>query len=64
MEPLLKSGEVARQLGITSKTLRLWCEQGTAPDHIRTPGGHIRFRPRDIRLWIQKNAQNPGQDAA
>ncbi len=54
MTELLKSGEVARKLQVSCKTLRSWCDEGSGPAHIRTPGGHIRFRPEDVESWLHK----------
>lgn len=54
MTELLKSGEVARKLQVSCKTLRSWCDEGSGPAHLRTPGGHIRFRPEDVESWLNE----------
>ena len=42
-DKLLPPGEVAKLLGVDPKTVTRWAEKGMLP-HIRTPGGHRRFR--------------------
>jgi excisionase family DNA binding protein len=40
-----------RLLGVHSTTLRRWTDSGDIP-HVRTPGGHRRFRAADLVAWI------------
>lgn len=40
---LLPPGEVAKLLGVSSKTLSRWASEGKIPS-IRTLGGHRRYR--------------------
>jgi excisionase family DNA binding protein len=47
-ELLLSSGQAARLLGISSQTIRVWCEQGVIKPYAITSGGHRRFRLADI----------------
>lgn len=55
MERLVTIGQVAKQLNVTLKTLRLWDESGELKA-IRTPGKHRMYRQSDIDtfLGIQK----------
>lgn len=55
MERLLTIGQVAKQLNVTIKTLRLWDESGELTA-VRTPGQHRMYRQSDINnfLGIQK----------
>ena len=48
------TGEVARLFGVSPSTVTRWARTGAIPT-IRTPGGHYRFRARDVRRaarWI------------
>jgi excisionase family DNA binding protein len=56
MEKLLTIGQVAKQLNVTLKTLRIWDEIGELKA-IRTPGRHRMYRQSDIDnfLGIQKS---------
>lgn len=50
----LSTGEVARLFGVSPSTATRWARTGAIPT-IRTPGGHYRFRARDVRRaarWI------------
>jgi putative resolvase len=51
MEKLLTIGQVAKQLNVTIKTLRLWDEKGKLVA-IRTPGRHRMYRESDIEKFI------------
>ncbi len=48
---LLRTGEVAQRLGISSRTVQAWANAGKLPS-IRMPGlrqaGHRRFRAGDV----------------
>lgn len=50
----LSLGEAARQLGVSSPTLRRWADQG-AITHIVTPGGHRRFAASDIERFLSES---------
>ncbi len=43
-------GEAAEILGVHPSTVRHWADSGELPSH-RTPGGHRRFRRRDLDQW-------------
>lgn len=43
----LTVGDVAEQLGVTVKTIRVWADSGQLP-HLRVGKGHRRFRQADI----------------
>ena len=51
MEKLLTIGQVAKQLNVTVKTLRLWDEEGKLVA-VRTPGRHRRYRESHIEKFI------------
>jgi excisionase family DNA binding protein len=43
-------GEAAEMLGVHPTTIRHWADSGDLPSQ-RTPGGHRRFRRRDLLQW-------------
>ncbi len=43
-------GEAASILGVHPSTVRHWADSGDLPSQ-RTPGGHRRFRRRDLQQW-------------
>lgn len=43
--------EVAAEFGVNAKTITRWARQGTL-SCIRTPGGHRRFRRRDVEALL------------
>jgi excisionase family DNA binding protein len=46
----LSLGEAASILGVHPSTVRHWADSGDLPSQ-RTPGGHRRFRRRDLQQW-------------
>jgi excisionase family DNA binding protein len=45
-------GEAAEILGVHPTTVRHWADSGDLPSQ-RTPGGHRRFRRRDLDQWAK-----------
>ena len=43
----LTLGQAAKYLGVAQSTIRKWSDQGLVPAFY-TPGGHRRFRRRDL----------------
>jgi len=61
----LSLSEASRLLGVHYTTLRRWADAGNVPC-FRTPGGHRRFRVRDLAAWMgeaQTVALVPAQEA-
>ena len=61
----LSLGEASKLLGVHYTTLRRWADAGSVPC-FRTPGGHRRFRERDLAAWMggaQTVALVPAQEA-
>lgn len=57
-EKQLTSNEVAALFGVNSRIVNLWARAGKLP-HIKTPGGHYRFKEALVReIWTraQQNA--------
>lgn len=53
---LLPPGEVSRILGVDPKTLARWALAGKIK-HIRTPGGHRRYRESVVRAILATENQ-------
>ncbi|MGH3978903.1 MAG: helix-turn-helix domain-containing protein [Pseudonocardiaceae bacterium] len=47
--PLLSTGETARVLGISIRTLQRWVRDGIVTPDFTTAGGHHRFDPEHVR---------------
>ena len=48
---LMSTGDVAEVLGVSEATVKRWADAGTL-NCIRTPGGHRKFRLRDIAMHL------------
>lgn len=48
----LKSGEVARKLGLTHTTLRRWRIEGRGPEFYKTPTGHAHYPKELFEQWL------------
>lgn len=56
-DDLLRPGEVASMLGVSTKTLIRWSDDGKIP-YIRTLGGHRRFRRSVVEAVLNGSANN------
>jgi excisionase family DNA binding protein len=56
--PWLSVSSAARALGVSPSTLRLWASEGRIP-HVRTAGGHRRFDPEVLKLWLARQPARP-----
>jgi excisionase family DNA binding protein len=48
---LMTVSQAARLLGVSVSSLRAWAAAGLVP-HVRTPGGHRRFRHEELDEWM------------
>lgn len=48
---LMSVSQAARLLGVSVSSLRAWAAAGLVP-HVRTPGGHRRFRRDHLEAWM------------
>jgi len=51
---LLSTGEAARALGLSSRSLARWAREGKVTPALTTPGGQYRFRLDDLRRELVK----------
>jgi len=56
---LLSTRQVAELLGVGEATVKRWADAGEI-DCFRTPGGHRKFRLRDVTLFVQKRHYTVG----
>jgi excisionase family DNA binding protein len=52
----LTLGQAAKYLGVAQSTIRKWSDQGLLPAFY-TPGGHRRFRRRDLDAFLARSAR-------
>ena len=57
-ERLLSTGEAARALGLSSRSLARWAAEGKVTPALVTPGGQYRFRLDDLRAELHKMRRN------
>ena len=62
-ERLLTIGQAAELLGVHPLTIRNWSEKGTIRC-LRTPGGHRRYRLRDLQRVLAAPQDDPATAAA
>jgi excisionase family DNA binding protein len=52
----LTLGQAAQYLGVAQSTIRKWTDSGRVPA-FKTPGGHRRFRRRDLDAFLDNSGQ-------
>ena len=52
-EALLSPRDAAALIGIRADTLSRWAREGVLPSQLTRPGGHRRFKRRDVEALIQ-----------
>jgi excisionase family DNA binding protein len=55
----LTLGQAAKYLGVAQSTIRKWSDQGRLPAFY-TPGGHRRYRRRDLDAFVSGSGSSPG----
>ena len=55
----LTLGQAAKFLGVAQSTIRKWSDQGRVPAFY-TPGGHRRYRRRDLELFLDRSGGKSG----
>lgn len=54
---LVSSIELAKELGVSHRSVQRWIKDGKITWEHRTPGGHYRFDPDKVREALQKDSQ-------
>ncbi|MDO9394652.1 MAG: helix-turn-helix domain-containing protein [Methylotenera sp.] len=56
LTPLLSTKDLASLLGLKTNTVeRLRCQGHDLPRHVKLPSGAIRYDPKDVQDWLDKN---------
>ena len=59
---LLTSGELAKELGVSLRTVQRWVADGAIEPEFRTAGGHGRYDPESVREQLER-LQRDDEDA-
>ncbi|MGH3585604.1 MAG: MerR family DNA-binding transcriptional regulator [Pseudonocardia sp.] len=54
VERLLTTGEVARELGLSARSIARWAQEGKLIPALYTPGGHPRWRLGDVEDQLRQ----------
>ena len=57
----LTTGQIARQLGVTTQTVQRWADRGEIPVAFVTPGGHRRFTRQDVEEFVRSMSVTESQ---
>ncbi len=58
MDHLLSTIETAQYLGLHPTTLATWRTQGRGPQFVKVGARKVRYRPREIETWLDKNERS------
>lgn len=58
---LLTSAQVAELFGVSTKSVHRWARDGEL-EHIRTPGGSLRFYRADVDRFLAPDTNGEGGD--
>ena len=58
MIELINTDTVAKLLGLSSPTLRLWRTLGKGPQYVKL-GGAVRYRTEELEEWIASRTIKP-----
>ncbi|HEY0638723.1 MAG TPA: helix-turn-helix domain-containing protein [Pseudonocardiaceae bacterium] len=61
-EPLISSGEVARRLGVNTRTVSRWVAEGVLRPAFTTPGGRYRFLWPEVAQQLREHAARTDDD--
>jgi excisionase family DNA binding protein len=56
-EPLLPSGEIARRLGVTTRTIGQWVADGRLVPDVVTAGGRYRWRWSEVQRQLRERRE-------
>ena len=56
---LLTTGELARELGLSARSLARWAQEGQLTPTLVTPGGQYRWELEDVREQLRQLRKRP-----
>lgn len=56
MDRYVRIGDAAQQLGVSVDTMRRWADEGVITAY-RCPGGHVKFRQRDVQELLTRRVE-------
>jgi DNA-binding transcriptional MerR regulator len=56
---LVTSGQLAKELGLSLRTIQRYIASGAITPELRTPGGHTRWDPEKVRIELRSADQRP-----
>ena len=54
---LATTGDAARAVGVSPRSLARWAQDGTVTPALRTPGGHLRWDIEQLRRQLSSTRQ-------
>ena len=60
--PLLTEGEAAAFLKLTTRALQAWRYQGRGPRYVKISARAVRYRPEDLKAWIETRLRSSTSD--
>lgn len=61
---LVGTSEIARRLGMTSKSVSRWVREGEFGPFVTTPGGHRRIRVAQLEAWMNQHGYDDREQVA
>lgn len=61
VEALLNENDVARITGLSVATVRRWRLFGQGPRFIKVSGSAVRYRPADVKAYLDKRPTGGGR---
>lgn len=58
-ERLVTTAELARVLGINTRTIQRWRAQGVLTPEVSTPGGHARWDIEKVKQQLRALSEQP-----
>jgi DNA-binding transcriptional MerR regulator len=56
---LLTTGQLARELGLSARSLARWAQEGQLKPTLVTPGGQYRWEVEDVRQQLRALRKRP-----